>query len=120
MPRRSVGVALDAPVGPKLDDGLLGFLDSLDIARAYGFDHAHDAPFSLAMGRVRLSDLAPDPLHDAEGEMPARPNSSEPLDYLQAGIVEANAPLPVLEPLEFLAVLAKAPDAALLASSLSA
>lgn len=55
VPRRSVGVALDAPVGPKLDDGLLGFLDSLDIARAYGFDHAHDAPFSLAMGRAPLS-----------------------------------------------------------------
>ena len=49
VPRRSVGVALDAPVGPKLDDGLLGFLDSLDIARAYGFDHVHDAPFSLSL-----------------------------------------------------------------------
>ena len=35
VPRRSVGVALDAPVGPKLDDGLLGFLDSLDICLLY-------------------------------------------------------------------------------------
>lgn len=92
VPRPAVGVALDAPIGLQLDGVLLGFLDSLDVARAYGFDNAHDAPFSLATGRAPLSTRPvhwtyPRPAARREGETSARENSSEFLDYPQGRII---------------------------------